>query len=359
MMPGPPRIRRPRPVADAPIDALLARAEDLAKGWLLAVLERAPLDDAPTILAGELPRHGPRVCDAVVRALASDEDLRRLESGGALNPLVARTGELVGARDVQATTRAVGALQAVIWSAVREELSYPEPEQVSELAERLTLAIESVRVAALQQSVGEGAPRSGSSAIPAPEPPDRTAERGDESEEPPQDSGPAAAGADSAALWLNALEDEVARAAGLGAPLSLLLAELEDADRVVAVEGPGEAGATFGRFAQAVRGVVRRQDILACETDSRAWIIARDTGREGGQALGSRIAHAVGDTAPWRGAPLQVRVGLAVLGEDGTDSANLIEVAEETAFAASASGIAIVRAVAPDPPEDSGPRLVG
>src|SRR5581483_5848352 len=87
---------------------------------------------------------------------------------------------------------------------------------------------------------------------------------------------------ESRALWLSALEDEISRATRYGAPLALLLAELDDADRVLAAER--DAGATFGRFAQAVRTAVRRQDILACETDTRAWIIARDTARPGAQA---------------------------------------------------------------------------
>ena len=59
MQQGPPRLRRARPVADAPIDALLLRAEDLTKGWLLALLEQAPLDDAPAILAADLARGRP------------------------------------------------------------------------------------------------------------------------------------------------------------------------------------------------------------------------------------------------------------------------------------------------------------
>ena len=120
---------------------------------------------------------------------------------------------------------------------------------------------------------------------------------------------------------------------------------------MLAVEAPGEASATFGRFAQAVRDAVRRQDILACESDSRAWVIARDTGRAGAQALADRIAATVSAGREWRGAPLAVTLGVAVLGEDGRDSATLIDVAEEARFAAAASGIAIVPAG--PPPDDS------
>jgi len=143
-------------------------------------------------------------------------------------------------------------------------------------------------------------------------------------------------------LWKEALADEIREADRSGSALSLLLIELEDADRVLAVEAPGEATATFGRFAQAVRSVVRRQDILACETGSRAWVIARETGRLGAHALAARMVAAVGASPAWRGAPLTVTIGFAVLGEDGGEVESLLEAAEEARFAAAASGIGVI-----------------
>jgi GGDEF domain-containing protein len=115
----------------------------------------------------------------------------------------------------------------------------------------------------------------------------------------------------------------------------------------MAVESASESAATYGRFAQAIRTVMRRPDVLACETDTRAWIIARDTGREGAQALGSRIAGAVRAAPPWRGAPMTVSIGLAVLGEDGRDCASLVEASEQAKFAAAAGGIGIVHGKPP------------
>jgi GGDEF domain-containing protein len=135
---------------------------------------------------------------------------------------------------------------------------------------------------------------------------------------------------------VGALDDEIQRSAG--SPLSLLLAELEDVERVTAVETAAGASATFSHFSQAVRRAVRRQDILVCETDTRAWVIARDTSRSGAQALGSRIADAVGAAQPWRGAPMVASVGTAVLGEDGQSAGELIESAEEARFGAAAAG---------------------
>jgi GGDEF domain-containing protein len=88
---------------------------------------------------------------------------------------------------------------------------------------------------------------------------------------------------------------------------------------------------------------MRRQDILACETEARAWIIARDTSRAGAQALAARTAGSVRMAQAWRGAPLTVTIGVAVLGEDGSDSDELIDSAEQARLAAAADGAGLFR----------------
>lgn len=363
MQPGPPRRRRARPVADAPIESLLLRTEDLAKGWLLALLEQAPLDESPGILAADLVRDGPRVCEAIVRAIADDTDLRRLEPGGALERLVSGVGELSGAPGPDGGSRAVDALHAVLWSALRDELRNPDPDQISEIAERLTLVIELVRDAVLRRlGGGQGAPQR-PSAVAAEAPPDTPARPTEPAPRPwgsPAATEPVpgvfvpAAEPPGGPLWVKALEDEIQRAERAGTPLSLLLAELEDADRVAAVEPAATAAATFSRFTQAVRTVARRQDIVVCETETRAWIIARDTARAGAQSLGSRIVAAVGERSPWRGAPMLASVGFAVLGAEGRTAEEMIEAAEEARFAAAAQGVGVATVASPP----AGPRPV-
>jgi GGDEF domain-containing protein len=315
MQPGPPRRRHARPVGGAPIDELLGRSEDLAKGWLLALLEQAPLDTAPALLATDLVRDGPRLCEAAVRALADDRDLRRIEPGGALELLVSQTGRLAGTSAPEGVLRAVEALQGIIWSALRDQLGGADPDLVADLAQRLARVMDCIRAAALR------------GAATAPEP--LHVVQGEPAEAPQP-------------LWIRALEEEILQAERTKAPLSLLLVELEDADRLLAVERLERAGATFGGFAQALRTVLRQRDLLARETDGRAWIIARATARAGAQALGERIAEAVGAAEPWRGAPLSVTVGVAVLGEDGQDRATLVEAAEENRFAAAAQGVSML-----------------
>ena len=66
------------------------------------------------------------------------------------------------------------------------------------------------------------------------------------------------------ALWKGALYDEVDRATHSGAPLSLLVVELADADRMAAVEGRMGVGTAVGRFARAVRSA-------CCLSMPRGW----------------------------------------------------------------------------------------
>jgi GGDEF domain-containing protein len=361
------------------------RTGELAKGWLLALVEDVPLEEAAEILAGDVARDGPRICDAVIRAVCDEADLKRIQRDGVLEPLVARAGELSGARTPEAAAHSVETLKDVVWSAMRAELASEDPDLLADTAERLALVAEEVRAAVLRRlgdASGAHARRAAPLRVAGEEgsgPPgnERTGGTGEVAGGAPAGGASRESGArhqdhagdaetsprgvaEREPLWIDALRDEIVTAGRVRSPLSLLLVELEDSERLVAVEPHGEAAATFGRFAQAVRTAVRRRDVLACETDSRAWVIARDTGRAGAQALGTRIAAAVPSEESWRGAPLTVSVGLAVLGEDGYNAAALIDAAEQTRFAAEASGIGFVSDAAEDaggePP--SGPQLV-
>jgi GGDEF domain-containing protein len=306
---------------------------ELTKGWLLALLEDASLDEAPGILAADLPRDGPRVCEAVLRALAGDAELRRIERDGQLELLVSRTGELAAAHTPEASVRAVDALEAVIWSAMRSELTDADPELVAEVSERLSRVTGLVRAATLRRATPAASADASASA----------GSHGPHLRPLPDPGRPA-----DPTVWVSVLDRELNLAQRSGSPLSLLLLELEEAKRVLAVEPPTEVAATFGRFAQTVRGAMRRHDILACESDARAWIIARDTGRAGAQALAARTAGSVRMAQAWRGAPLTVSIGVAVLGEDGSGSEELIDSAEQARLAAAADGVGVDQGGPPD-----------
>jgi hypothetical protein len=77
---GVPRRRRPKPIVTEGVKALVVRGDELAEGWLLALIEDAPLESAATIMTGGVARDGPRICDAVVRAIYDEAELRRIEA---------------------------------------------------------------------------------------------------------------------------------------------------------------------------------------------------------------------------------------------------------------------------------------
>jgi GGDEF domain-containing protein len=328
-MPDPPRARRPRPVADAPVAALVDRAEGLAKGWLLALVERRPLARAADVPAGELGREGPALCAALAEALASDEALADfLLKGGAV-------GRLAGARDPAAVAEAVEALRAVVWSALLDELRDPVPAQLADLADRL--AHISARLVAL--SAGETRAWSREPAEPAPAP-----ARAEEAEPGPFDrplrAVPPPTGGEPA-LWLSALEQRLAQSGRPGERTSLLLVELDGLDALRAASENG-AGELLGAATREIRRAVRREDMVAHEEDGRAWILATDTGRLAAEALARRIADFVGQAASPHGAPLTVSIGLAVHPDDGRDAGSLAAYAEEEMLAARAAGVRLL-----------------
>jgi GGDEF domain-containing protein len=163
-------------------------------------------------------------------------------------------------------------------------------------------------------------------------------------------------------LWIEALESHLAE----GRRFSLLLVELDGAERLRASEHAGAVEAAFGRAARAIRAQVRRGDLIAHEEDGRAWVISPDLGRAGANALAERIAAAIERAASLRAVPLAASVGIAVHPEDGRDVESLMHRAEEAMFAARAEGARVAgggaTSVPPGPGDGGfgpGPRIAG
>jgi GGDEF domain-containing protein len=331
-----PRARRPRPVADAPVSALTDRAEALAKGWLIALVEQRPLAQAAHVPARELGRDGPALVAALARSLASDDDLTAfLEVEG-------RTvRRLAGAKDPAALAEAVEALRAVVWSATLDALADPSPQQLGEIADRLAHIANRLvarSAAARPRASRVEAERRGRETLRADEGP------------PPEESGPfdrplhavpAPPEHGGAPSWLSALEQRLGRGERPGEKTSLLVVELDGIDRLRASTENGAAD-LIARASREIRRAVRREDLVAHEEDGRTWILATDTGRFAAEALARRIAEFVSLAASPHGAPLTASVGLAVHPEDGSDAGSLASYAEEEMLAARAAGVRVL-----------------
>src|SRR4051794_14967410 len=141
------RASRARPVADAPVAALVADAEDVAKAWLVELVAGGPLAGAASLPLDAFAREAPVLCAAVARALGDDVELARLQPRGDLAALAGRAGALAGAGDAATTVAAVDALRRAVWDAALGELGRPSGALVADLADRLA-AVCSLLVAA-------------------------------------------------------------------------------------------------------------------------------------------------------------------------------------------------------------------
>ncbi|MGN6187993.1 MAG: diguanylate cyclase domain-containing protein [Conexibacter sp.] len=393
--PATPRPNRPMPVERAEAELLAGRAQAVAKGWLLTLLERAPLDDVAAIPTADLAAEGPAVCAAFARALGSGRDLDRLRASGDLAPLAQRIGPLSGAHDAASTLAAVDALRACLWAAALDARG-ARADDLAPLAERLaevalvvgTTALDTATASAGHVDRAGGAGETISAAPPAESSSPATgparSSAGPEHEAPapavrdlrgsvtqlPQRPAPTPPEMDDGDLWIATLERHVDRAQREGGGLALLRVELVDGERLAAagadpsVDAADDRGVPYGRLAQAIRRAIRRQDLVASDRHGRAWVIAPAVGRAGAIALAERIGAGVEHGEHWRGAPLAATIGFAVYGEDGRDAATLIDRAEEAMLAASAAGMRIGEASPaplgePDGDGDApGPRLV-
>jgi GGDEF domain-containing protein len=133
---------KPRPVAEASVDGLLDRADELARRWVIALILARPLNRIGELPLDDLGREAPALCAQVIRALLSEAELERMAGSGAAgsreeSASARKLAELAGAGDAASAVRAVEALREVVWEALLEELRDPSARQVADLADRL------------------------------------------------------------------------------------------------------------------------------------------------------------------------------------------------------------------------------
>ncbi|MFN8203057.1 MAG: diguanylate cyclase [Solirubrobacteraceae bacterium] len=330
------RRRRPaRPVADAPVAALVAGADELAREWLVALIADRPLAGAAEVPVAELAAHAPALCAAMARALASDEALDQLAAGD----LAAGAGALAGAGRPDAAAAAVELLRSVLWTACLDALHRPAPDQIADLAGRLSAVAAAVTAATLRAGSPTGAPDDPRSAA------------GVASSEAagarPVDAAVAADGEVRALDLRPRISDgpaheAIARAveqhAADGRPLAVLLVELDGAQRLLAAQLGDEADTAIAQAEAAIEALLRPGDSARREAPGRIWMLLAGTGPAGARALALRVGAGVARAAELRGAALRASVGVAMLGPDAPDAAALLERAEESLFAARATG---------------------
>lgn len=328
-----------RPVADAPVAALTAAPDALARDWLVALLARAPLATASDVPVAELAREAPALCGAMARALASELELERLAEGD-LHGLAARAGALAGARDPAAIVEAVELLRGVLWAAALAELRRPAPALVADLADRLA-AVAAVVSAAALRGAAPARPVHAEPLHAVPDPPRwdpsdavRTVQEAADTDEPQvRDLRPRIHDGSATDHVAQRVADHLTD----HRTLALLLVELDGVERLIAAGD--DALAAVHAAEQALESLLRQGDGARRDGPGRIWITLPGTGPAGARALALRIAVAVERAAEHRGSALTVSSGIAVFPSDALDADGLMAHAEEALFRARAGGV--------------------
>jgi hypothetical protein len=154
-------------LAELPVEGLVARADELAKQWVIALILARPLAELGEIPLEDLAQDAPSLLAQTIRALSSDLELDRLTAApppsGRDQPGPARAlAAISGATDAAATVGAVEALRGVLWQGLLLEQGWQAPgsgalRQLSDLAERLASVCASMLAVALEQLTQESA----------------------------------------------------------------------------------------------------------------------------------------------------------------------------------------------------------
>jgi GGDEF domain-containing protein len=324
--------RSPRAVADAPVGSL-ADGSLVAKAWLVALIEAAPLHEAGSVPAAALAQEGPALCAAMLEALGSEAALDRLRRGGDRFVLAGRAAQIAGAADPARAVVALEALRAAAWGALGvddAQLAIRLSHVCSTVLEA-AVAIHAAPVAAAEPAAPALVPELDPDPLPGP--------RLVPDPEPEVVIHDARSTGEVTEPWRAPIERRLERQLQDGRPFSVLTMEVDDLDRLLASATGREVVEAIEAAERAICNELRPADMLVRERLGRYWLTAPETDLATGRALGQRLAEAVSTAAFHHGAPLALSIGLAVAPDDAIDAEMLAAHADEGLFAARAAGV--------------------
>jgi diguanylate cyclase (GGDEF)-like protein len=301
--------------------------DELAKAWLVGVIERTPLDRVTEVNLGLLAGEAiPLIAgilsdlDPETRVDGPSDDPRRLV--GALGRL--RRGESASAE----VPRDLAVLQSVLLASLERKGRGRHPADFARSAQRLAEIFGSV-----QGALTEGLVRSRSLAAEGVEP-TATSARNDLDE------------------WLRVMLAEYRR---YGRPFALALVRVEGLGPIAESYGHGSSEVMMTAVARVIQGQVRIADRAFRLGEDEFWVLAPSVDAERLGTMADRLVRVVEASQSADRPRIGVRAGVAACPENGQDAAELLEAAEHAARGASAAGrpVEIAAAGAPPPGEEA------
>jgi diguanylate cyclase (GGDEF)-like protein len=299
-----------------PLARLDRSRDELAKAWLVRLIERASLDEIRELPTERIARELPELISDLVGAVASNgaspfqlSDEQR-ERAAALALLRTRDGSPADlARDI-------ASLQAVLVKALREELAPNDPELFADAVERLAEASGSIQAAAVEELV-------------------RSRSRELESQ--------ANTDALTGLYNLRYLQREIAQLLDVqkryGHPFALLLMDVDGLKRINDAHGHQAGDRVLMQVAMSLRRAIRSVDTPARLGGDEFCVLAPQQDAKGGTLLAERLSNAVREeVATPDEPPVTLSIGVVGCPEHGEDAETLVDIADRAMYRAKAGG---------------------
>jgi diguanylate cyclase (GGDEF)-like protein len=304
-----------------PIRGPLARLDrsrdELAKAWLVRLIERASLEEISELPTDEIARELPELISDLVTVVAADNGdpyqltERQTQRAAALAGL--RSGRETSAADV---ARDIAALQAVLVRALREELAEKDPEGFADAVERLADAAGAIQAAAVEELV-------------------RTRSRELES----QANTDPLTGLGNLRNLQSELSHMLEMQKRYGHPFGVLLMDIDGLKRVNDSHGHQAGDRLLMQVAMALRRSIRSVDVAARLGGDEFCVLAPEQEAAAAALLAERLATAVTDelSVP-ADPPVGLSIGVVSCPEHGEDAEALIDAADRAMYRAKAAG---------------------
>ncbi len=288
--------------------------DELARRWLIGVIQDAPLEEIGRLDTDRVARELPELISELLVAL--DAGAGRASVSGAAEP-AARLASLrdSDATDPAALVRDFAALQAAIVAALGEWADDEEPGRALEVAGLVTSRLGAALAAAVSELV---------------------AERSREFE------SVANTDALTGIYNLRYMNQHVSHLVGVqrryGHPFAVLVFDVDGLKRINDAFGHAVGDRALIGIATALRGTIRAIDTPVRMGGDEFCVLAPHQTTAGARVLGERISHAAAALGgPW-GSTLGVSVGVVSCPEHAVDVEQLFELADEAMYRSKASG---------------------
>jgi diguanylate cyclase (GGDEF)-like protein len=317
-----------------PIRGPLARLErsrdELAKQWLVRLIERASLDEIRELPTERIARELPELITGIVGSISEDGDPYNLTKDQ--SERAASLAELrSGGRDARAAdvARDVAALQTVLLQALREDLA-DDPAAFAGAVEQLVESIAAIQAAAMEAHVQS-----------------RSRELESQAHTDPL----------TGLGNLRALQRELTNLLDVQKryqrPFGLLLMDIDGLKRINDSHGHQAGDRVLMQVGMSLRRSVRSVDTAARIGGDEFCVLLPEQDLKTAAKLAARLATAIEEevASPGEVASISVSIGVAASPEHGDEAESLIDTADRAMYRAKAAGEGIALG---DPPGTHG-----